>query len=155
MRVEILEADLDDADHAKAIIDLVDEYAQTPAGRSAGLEESEKARLIAGLRAYPQTFTLIAVAAETIVGVAVCHEGFSTFRAKPYINVHDLAVTRGYQSRGIGTKLLRAVVDEATRRNACKVTLEVHRSNTRASRLYRRLGFGPWDRPTLFLTKAL
>jgi len=40
-------------------------------------------------------------------------------------------------------------------RGSSKLTLEVHATNEAAMRLYRRFGFGPWDAPTLFVTKPL
>ncbi len=111
--------------------------------------------MIPGLKEYPQIFSLIAIEDGHPVGVAVCYRGFSTFRGLPYINIHDLAVRESSRGRGIGTQLIEAVIDEGQRAGACKVTLEVHESNAGAMRLYRRLGFGPWDSPTLFLTRKL
>ena len=155
MSVEILLADLANAKHASAIVELIDAYAQTSAGQSEPLDEHQKAGMIPGLKSNPNMFTLLALADGLPVGVAICYRGFSTFRAQPYINIHDLAVREQDRGRGVGTKLIEAVMTQAKQIGACKLTLEVHDSNDRAKRLYRKLGFGPWDAPTLFLSKKL
>jgi ribosomal protein S18 acetylase RimI-like enzyme len=91
------------------------------------------------------------------VGVAVCFTGFSTFTAKPLVNIHDLAVTSGCQGRGVGRRLLEAVEAKALSFGCGKLTLEVREDNTGAQRLYRRLGFGNGGggSATFFLSKRL
>ncbi len=153
--VEIVRADLDDAVHAAAIVELIDAYARTDAGQAAPLNGEQKAKMIPGIKDYPQMFTLLAIENREPVGAAVCYRGFSTFRALPFINIHDLVVSEERRGRGVGTRLIEAVFEEGRRIGACKVTLEVHASNNRARRLYRKLGFGPWDSPTLFVTRML
>jgi ribosomal protein S18 acetylase RimI-like enzyme len=55
----------------------------------------------------------------------------------------------------VGHLLLEEIERRARARGSSKLTLEVHASNQGAMRLYRRFGFGPWDTPTLFVTKPL
>jgi ribosomal protein S18 acetylase RimI-like enzyme len=95
------------------------------------------------------------------VGVAVCFVGFSTFKARPLLNIHDLAVIPTHRGRGVGRKLLDAVERKARERGCCSVTLEVLEKNVGARRLYAAAGFG---QPTynegqgggaLFLSKPL
>jgi ribosomal protein S18 acetylase RimI-like enzyme len=78
---------------------------------------------------------------ETAVGIATCFLGFSTFAARPLINVHDLAVLPEHRGRGIGRGLLEAVEHCARERGCAKVTLEVQENNSPARRLYKRMGF--------------
>ena len=54
--------------------------------------------------------------------------------------VHELQLVSDYQGRGIGTALVRRVIDEAAARGV-PVTLSVVPANQRAQRLYERLGF--------------
>jgi len=89
----------------------------------------------------PGRLVLLAFEGDRPVGVAVCFPGFSTFQARPLINIHDLAVLPGSRGRGVGRALLGAVEDEAHRRGCCKLTLEVRQDNP-AARLYRALGYG-------------
>ena len=43
------------------------------------------------------------------VGAAVCFIGFSTFAAKPLINIHDFVVLPAARGKGVGRRLLEAV----------------------------------------------
>lgn len=60
-------------------------------------------------------------------------------RTGPGVHVVDLALLPEFRGRGVGTRLLRSLLDEASASGGA-VTLSVERSN-RAVRLYRRLGF--------------
>lgn len=148
-------ADLADAGDAAAIEEILDSYAAGPIGQGKPLSDDVRRTVVAGLRAHPTAFVLLACAPYRPVGLAVCIEGFSTFAAKPLINIHDLAVLPEFQSQGLGRQLLESVADVARERGCCKVTLEVRDGNESAKRLYERCGFGPWDNVTLFVTKSL
>ena len=95
--------------------------------------------------ATPGAFSLIARLDGQPAGLANCFTGFSTFAAEPLVNVHDMGVLPEYRDRGIGRALLLAVEDEARRRGACKITLEVLSGNARAKALYLALGFGDYQ----------
>ena len=89
-------------------------------------------------------------------GLAICFVGFSSFKAKPLVNVHDLAVAPQFRGRGIGRALLEAVAADARQLGCCKVTLEVRADNAKAIGLYRRVGFqSTQPAETLFLSKYL
>jgi ribosomal protein S18 acetylase RimI-like enzyme len=102
---------------------------------------------------------LLALSEGTPVGVAVCFLGFSTFNARPLLNIHDLAVVPERRGQGIGKALLAAAEAEAMRRGCCKLTLEVQDDNRRARGLYERAGFTDFvvgaSGPTRFLCKPL
>jgi len=57
------------------------------------------------------------------------------------LSVNGVAVSKAARGRGVGSILLTAVTDEATRRGARKITLHVHGTNTVARRLYERHGY--------------
>ncbi|HEX7070422.1 MAG TPA: GNAT family N-acetyltransferase, partial [Rhodothermales bacterium] len=129
-------------------------------GNSRPLDDDVRARLINGLRAHPTTRVFLAYDGDEAVGVAVCFMGYSTFAAKPLINIHDLAVLPEYRGRGIGRSLLNAVEEYARAEGCCKVTLEVFESNHRARKTYAAAGFGApvygdGEERTLFLSKSL
>jgi ribosomal protein S18 acetylase RimI-like enzyme len=97
---------------------------------------------------------------EVPVGVAVCFLGFSTFAAKPLVNLHDVAVVPTHRGRGVGRALLAAVEAKARELGCCKRTLEVLDKNERALRTYRAAGFTRYALQAgagaaIFLTKAL
>ena len=155
MDVRVVEADLDEPEHARALVDLIDSYARGPGGQSAPLTPEARANLGPGLRRHPSALVLLAVADGDFAGAAVCFWGFSTFAGKSLLNIHDLVVSPQYQNRGIGGDLLAEAERLARERGCCKLTLEVHDTNANAKRLYERFGFGPWSPATIYVTKRL
>lgn len=155
MDVAIRDAKLDDPADAAALVEIIDSYARGPGGQSAPLSSDARARMARGLLDQPNAQVLFACAGARVLGAAVCLWGFSTFAGRPFLNVHDLAVLPEFRGRGIGERLLAEIERRARERDCCKLTLEVHSTNDGASRLYARFGFGPWDSPTLFVTKPL
>jgi ribosomal protein S18 acetylase RimI-like enzyme len=159
-RILVREADLGTPAHGEAIVALLDAYARDPMGGGEPLPDAVKRRLIPELRRVPGALVLLAWDGEEPVGLAVCFPGFSTFRARPLINIHDLAVLPARRRRGVAGRLLSAVMGHARRRGCCKVTLEVREDNPAARRLYERTGFsagssGGGRVPHLFLEKRL
>jgi ribosomal protein S18 acetylase RimI-like enzyme len=140
--VEIVEADLGLPAHQTAVVEMVDAYAMDPMGNGAPLRPEVKKALVAGLRAHPTTLVFLAWMGPAPVGIAVCFLGFSTFAARPLVNIHDLAVLPAYRGAGIGRLLLAAVERKARALGCCKLTLEVLENNHRARRLYADVGFG-------------
>ena len=138
-------ADYADPRDAAELVMLLDAYASDPMGGGAPLCQETRAALVPGLAATPGAFSLIARLDGQPAGLANCFTGFSTFAAEPLVNVHDMGVLPEYRDRGIGRALLLAVEDEARRRGACKITLEVLSGNERAKALYLALGFGDYQ----------
>jgi len=160
MPLRIEEAELDHPAHAAAILDVLDSYASDPIGGGRPLNADVRAQLLPGLRRHPTTLVLLAFDEREPVGIAVCFFGFSTFQARPLLNVHDLAVVPARRSRGIGSALLAAAESRARQAGCCKLTLEVQDDNHRARAVYARFGFtdfvlGGDAVPTRFLSKSL
>jgi ribosomal protein S18 acetylase RimI-like enzyme len=78
---------------------------------------------------------------DAAVGAAVCFVGFSTFAARPLMNIHDIGVLPGLRGRGIGGRMIAAIAAKARKLGFCKLTLEVRRDNLPARGLYRKAGF--------------
>ena len=78
-------------------------------GSGQPLSAEVRETLVAGLRRHPTTLVLLAWAEGQAVGMATCFLGFSTFYARPLINIHDLMVLPGQRGRGVGRDLLQAV----------------------------------------------
>ncbi|WP_428102649.1 N-acetyltransferase family protein [Candidatus Rariloculus sp.] len=157
--VRVREADLTSSADAHGIIEVLDSYASDPIGDGEPLSEAVRERLIPALRDHPTTLVLLAVLDGRPIGVAACFFGFSTFRARPLLNIHDLAVLPEYRGNGIGRLLLGDAEKRARQRGCCKLTLEVRTDNNRARKLYERLGFqttvGGDSAQMLFLNKPL
>jgi ribosomal protein S18 acetylase RimI-like enzyme len=139
--VVIVEADLEDTTHERAVVDLVNAYARDPMGSGRDLPDDVLRNLVPGLRRHPTSLIFLAFDREVPVGIAVCFVGFSTFAARPLINIHDLAIVPEYRSQGIGRLLLERVEARAKVLGCCKLTLEVLADNTPAQHLYRKVGF--------------
>ena len=105
------------------------------------LDPDVRAQLIAGLRRHPTTLIFLAFDGDQPIGVAVCFIGFSTFAAKPLINIHDFVVLPTSRGKGIGRHLLEAIETKAKELGCCKLTLEVMDKNHQAVRLYQAAGF--------------
>jgi ribosomal protein S18 acetylase RimI-like enzyme len=151
----ILLADLADAVHQAAIVDLLDMYCRDQFGDGKPLSAEARANLIPGLIRHGGARVFLAYSGEQPAGLAICLLGFSTFRAKPLINIHDIAVHPDFRGQGIGQALLDAVADHARGQGCCKVTLEVRSDNVRAMAAYRRAGFKSTQPETWFWAKKL
>jgi len=154
MNLHIRPADLADPRDADSITLLLNSYAIEPVGGGKPLPPDVRERLVPALRDIPRALVLLAVADGAAIGIAVCFVGFSTFRARPLLNIHDLAVLPQHRGKGAGRALLQAAEDYARRQGCCRLTLEVLESNSGARALYRRFGF---DDSTIsrFLVKPL
>ena len=155
-----MDADLGSEAHAQALLAVLDSYAADAMGGGAPLDAEVRHRLIPALREQANALVLLAFADGTAVGLANCFYGFSTFAARPLLNVHDLAVLPAFRGRGVGRALLAAIDDRARARGCAKVTLEVREDNARARGLYQAHGFRDFElsgvsHRTLFLAKPL
>jgi GNAT superfamily N-acetyltransferase len=137
-------ADYADPRDAADLLAALDAYARDPMGGGRPLAAEARERVVPGLAATPGAFSLLARLDGDVTGLANCFTAFSTFAARPLVNVHDLVVMPDCRGRGVGKALLRAVEAEAAKRGACKVTLEVLSGNEPAKALYRSLGYGDY-----------
>ncbi len=159
-KIEIIEADLSTDFHQKAVVTLLNAYASDPMGDGKELSNDVKERLISGLREHPTTHVFLAIRRGEPVGIAACFRGFSTFAARPLLNIHDIYVVPEVQGQGVGRLLLEHVERAAKALDCCKLTLEVQERNARAHQIYLAYGF---SRTTyveaagaaLFLSKTL
>jgi ribosomal protein S18 acetylase RimI-like enzyme len=140
-QVDVRLAKLDDPIDQQVILDLLDMYARDPMGDAAPLSDEVRSNLLPGLQGQPQCRVFLAWSGDRPLGLAICFLGFSTFRAQPLLNIHDLAVLPESRGLGVGRALLAAVEQEARRCGCCRLTLEVRLDNHRARRLYQRFGF--------------
>ena len=160
MSIRIVEADLNLSEHRAAVLAMVDAYSMDAMGSARPLDPEVRTRLIPGLQRHPTTLIFMAFEGEQPVGVAVCFIGFSTFAAKPLVNIHDCMVIPGFRGKSVGRRLLEAVECKARELGCCKLTLEVMDNNHRALRAYEAAGFERYslqeDAGTaIFLTKPL
>ena len=130
---------------AKALVFLLDAYAQDPMGGGEALQTEASTRLCADLSRIPGAASFIAWQDDQAIGLINCFEGYSTFKAKPLLNVHDIAVLSGHRGQGVGQALLKAAETHALSRGCCKLTLEVLSGNAPAMASYKRFGFEQYE----------
>ena len=128
----------------EALVHLLNAYATEPIGGGTPLTQDVRQRLCDDLARLPSAVSFIAWLDEQPVGLINCIEGYSTFKARPLLNVHDLAVLPGQRGQGVGQALLAACETHARERGCCKLTLEVLSGNRRALRSYEQFGFAPY-----------
>ena len=137
--------DYRNAKDANALVLLLDAYAQDPMGGSEALDNDVKHRLCNDLASIPSAISFIAWINDEPVGLINCFEGYSTFKAKPLLNVHDIAVLARFRGQGVGQSLLKAAEEYARSRGCCKLTLEVLSGNSRAMESYKHFGFEHYE----------
>lgn len=153
--LSVVEADLTNPLHRVGIVECIDAYARNEMGGGLPLTDEVKAAMIPGLEKASSKLVLLATFNGGIVGVAVCFMGFSTFSAKPRLNLHDLSVLPEHRGKGVGRALLQAVVSRAAQLGCSAVTLEVRKDNANARHLYKSVGFSDWLSPLEFWEKKL
>ena len=139
--IEIVKADLSNTHHQDSILAMMDAYSKDPMGDGKPLSEFARQNLIEGLRNHPTTLVFLVLEDILPRGIATCFGGFSTFAARPLINISDFYIDPEFRGRGLGRSLLAAIECEARNRSCCKLTLEVQENNSRARSIYRRFGF--------------
>jgi ribosomal protein S18 acetylase RimI-like enzyme len=158
--IRVVEADLKLPAHQKAVLAMIDVYARDPMGETKPLDPDVRARLIPALQNHPTTVIFLAFHGDQAVGAAVCFIGFSTFAAKPLINIHDFVVLSALRGKGVGRSLLEAIEGKARELGCCKLTLEVMDNNHRALRIYEAAGFARYalqkgSGTAIFMSKPL
>lgn len=147
--------DFTDEHHCNKLLELIDDYLVDPMGGGKPLSKNEQENLILGLSNQPSSFVLFILYGEEIAGLATCFINFSTFKAKRYLNIHDLVVLKEFRGKGLGRKLLNKCIDISLERDFCKITLEVRDDNVNAQSLYSSLNFKDSEPVMHFWTKIL
>lgn len=145
MPVKIVPVDYRNADQTTMLMTLLNNYASDAMGGGKPLSEEILGALPEKLAGVPGAFSFIALVDEQPAGFANCFMGFSTFKAKPLVNIHDLAVNPDFRGQGLSLKLLAAIEVEARARGCCKVTLEVLSGNEVAKQAYLKAGFEGYE----------
>ncbi len=145
MPVELVDVDYRDPIHAEHLVAMLDAYARDPMGGATALPEEVKRRLPADLADRLDAFSVLVYVDGEPAGLVNCFEGYSTFKASPLVNIHDVVVLPGFRGRGLARRLLERVEAIAKQRGCCKLTLEVLSSNVVAQGLYERIGFEGYE----------
>jgi len=88
-----------------------------------------------------QFIALVAELNSSIVGFVVCAVYPSFWECQKQGFIIDLFVSQPSQSKGIGSELLKAVIERATSEKIIELHVSTELKNTKAQKLYRELGF--------------
>lgn len=139
--IEVRRVNYRDEQDVQALLTLLDMYAQDPMGGGTPLAADVKSRLCRDLADFPGAYSAIAWLNHRPVGLINAFVGYSTFKARPLMNVHDIAVVPEARGQGVGQALLAALEQHSRTMGCCKLTLEVLSGNTRGLRSYEQFGF--------------
>ncbi len=141
MELSILKVDLQNEIHCRQLIKLLDDYMSDPMGNNRPMDHKIAPQIISGLKAHTAFLGFFVLAGDQYAGLANCNINFSTFQAKPLINIHDFIVAPMYRNIGAGSFLLRGIVNYALKNDFCRINLEVREDNITAKTLYKKMGF--------------
>lgn len=145
MSIKIVQANYNDEQHGRHIIEMLDCYANDPMGGNEALPDYVAQNLVYELSNRKDAISILAYVEGQPAGLLNCFEGFSTFKCKPLINIHDLIVATEFRSMKLSTKMLQMVEDIAKERGCCKLTLECLEKNYIAINSYRKFGFEHYE----------
>ncbi len=141
MTIELIVFDFKPSAMADDFILLMDSYARDPMGGGQALADEVKQCLVAELAKRSDVVSVLCYVDQQPAGLMTAIEGFSTFNAKPLLNIHDVIVLEPFRGLGISQLLLQKIEDIAHARGCCKLTLEVLIGNEGAQRAYKKFGF--------------
>jgi len=141
MSIKIIQANYNNKQHGRHIIELLDCYTNDPMGGNKALPDFVAQNLVYELSNRKNAISILAYVRGQPSGLLNCFEGFSTFNCKPLINIHDLIVATEFRGMGLSTKMLKMVEEIAIERECCKLTLEVLERNVIAINSYKKFGF--------------
>ncbi|MBF0447226.1 MAG: GNAT family N-acetyltransferase [Magnetococcales bacterium] len=145
MKVKTIIADYQDQQQARHIQLLLDEYASGPMGGGTPLDPVVRETVVTKLARIPHAFSILAYVNDKAIGLANCFDSFSTFAARPIINIHDFMVTESHRGEGVSQKMLKKIEAIAKKKGCCKVTLELLSNNEAAKAAYKKFGFSGYE----------
>lgn len=145
MATDIIIADYQNPLHAAALIEVLDAYAQDPMGGNQALCIKTKDKLVGELAKLDSAVTILAFVDGKPAGLVNGFLGFSTFKCKPLLNIHDVTVKAEYRGMGISLQMMNAAQALAQEKGCCKLTLEVLERNIPAQNAYLKLGFTGYE----------
>jgi L-amino acid N-acyltransferase YncA len=87
---------------------------------------------------YSRVIPLVAIVNDDIVGDATLHLGQGPYRHRSEVRIF---LSKAYRQRGLGTAMLKALIDIAKKLELHLLTVEVNADRTSVIRAFRGLGF--------------
>lgn len=139
MNVIFRETNMDNHIDNESIVQLLNEF-MNGSDTINGIEKIDIG-IIDELKRISTTRIYLCENSKDIIGIAVCFIGFSTYKQKRLLNIHDFFIRKEFQGKGIGKLFLEYIEQECLKNNLCRVTLEVYGDNMNAIKLYKHRGF--------------
>ncbi len=139
--VKIIRGDLSKNEHVEHFVRLTSEFMADEMGGKISWTKDQKDKVVNDMRIHPCSIILFAIVNGKYAGLCTCFFAYSTFLAKPLLNIHDIYIEESLRGHGIGKKMVKAVEGVAERNNCGKITLEVRKDNLNARDLYKSQGF--------------
>jgi predicted GNAT family acetyltransferase len=113
--VKIVKVDYTNKEQSKDLCNLLNGYAMDPKGGGEPIAPETLESLPSQLQSFGNATSFILYVTENdgthskthSAALANCILGFSTFNARPLLNIHDLFVKDGFRGRGFSQMLLR------------------------------------------------
>jgi ribosomal protein S18 acetylase RimI-like enzyme len=154
-KIQIIEGDLKNEEHAAHFLRLTSAYMADLMGGAEAWTKEQKRTVIRDMANQPCALILFAKLDGKFAGICTCFYEYSTFLAKPLINIHDIYVDESCRGLGIATTLVKTLGEVAKNKNCGKITLEVRRDNLNARDLYKHQGFTEAPHSKFFWIKNL
>ncbi len=103
-------------------------------------DDVEAERLLSWIFDSKKLEAFVAELDDRVEGVALFYEGLGSFRARPFLHLEDLVISKEARSRGIGEALMVTLAREALARGALRLEWVVLDWNEGAIRFYERFG---------------
>ncbi|MGK0366618.1 MAG: ribosomal protein S18 acetylase RimI-like enzyme [Saprospiraceae bacterium] len=145
MKLELIRADYQNEQQSKDLLMLLNSYAIDPMGGGEELSDYVKSNLIQSMASRQDIFTILCYVNNEPAGLINCIEGFSTFSAKPLMNIHDVTVKPKFRGLGLSEKMFSEVEKLAQEKGCCKLTLEVLEGNEIAKNAYTKFGYSGYE----------
>ena len=148
--MQLINVDLNNEKHCSAVLQLLSDYMLDEMGIREAMPQELGPKIIEGLQKHSGYLGFLVQIENTYVGLANCNLVFSTWKAKPLINIHDFVVSPEFRNRGVGLFLLKAIENYAREKGYCRINLEVRHDNYKAQNLYKKAGFKECDPSNYF-----
>lgn len=152
---KFIEIDLDNEIHCANLVKLLNDYMKDEMGTGKPMPAGLGAKIIEGLKNHPAYLGFFVCVENEVVALANCNRNFSTWQAKPLLNIHDFIVSPNFRKQGAGLFLLNEIERYAIEKGFCRINLEVRHDNYIAQNLYLKAGFKECNPPNYFWEKLL
>lgn len=100
----------------------------------------------------PNVTVLVAESDQRVIAMATLQILISTAMGGYVGLIEDVIVNKSYRSRGIGKKLIQALIKEAEKKGLKRLALGADHRNESASEFYKKLGFSASHMGLMYIT---